>query len=160
MNIKELEINLKNVKELTPDIYKSGMELSVPFFMVHKKLYENGNGIISSKYSLNQTELDILATLYYMSDGTFTLTPTKLYEVMLFSSGGMTKVLKKLESKELIERVENESDKRSKLVRLSQKGKSITKEALKEVISFEDEVFSKLDEQEQEQLKKILYKLL
>lgn len=71
----------------------------MPFFILHKKIFEGGNEILINKFGLNQTELDVLGALYYLGGDDFTLSPTKLYEKLLFSSGGMTKVLKKLEEK-------------------------------------------------------------
>jgi len=45
--------------------------------------------------------------------------PINLYESLVFSSGGMTKLLKKLEDRNYISRVDNPIDKRSKLVRIT-----------------------------------------
>ena len=136
------------------------MLLSIPFFILHKKLFKEGDTLLNEEFGINQSELDILASLYYMTDGTFTMSPTKLYEVMFFSSGGMTKILKKLESKELIIRIDNKVDKRSKLVQLTNKGQEITAKALEEVVSFEDKHFSKLSGSEQELFKELFLKLL
>lgn len=160
MNIKQFESNLQNVKKLTPEVYKETMKLSIPFFILHKKVYEEGDTLLKELYSLNQSELDILAALYYMSKETYTLSPTKLYEVMLFSSGGMTKVLKKLEEKAMIIRINNPEDKRSKLVKLTNKGKEVTQMALQGVVEMEHAYFSKLDEQEQKQFRELLLKVL
>ena len=160
MNLKQFETNIENVKTQTPEIYKPSMLLSVPFFILHKKIYEIGENLISNECNINQSELDVLASLYYISDGSFTMSPTQLYDVMLFSSGGMTKLLKKLESKDLIIRVENEIDKRSKLVQITKSGIEITVKALKGIVSLEDEYFSRLDEKEQELFIKLIYKML
>jgi DNA-binding MarR family transcriptional regulator len=160
MNLKQLDRNIENIKKLTPDVYNKSMQISLPLFVLHKKLYDRGEALLAQEYDLNQSELDIMGALYYMTDGTFTMSPTQLYDVMLFSSGGMTKVLKKLESKGLIVRVDNEHDKRSKLVSLSDKGKGVTVKAIKEIVSFEDEYFSKLSKEEQLDLKRLLYKIL
>lgn len=160
MNVKQFETNLNNVKKYSPDVYKKTMQLTVPFFMLHKKLFDQGNELLNDNFGLNQSELDILATLYYMSDGSFTLSPTQLYDVMFFSSGGMTKILKKLEHKELITRVDDETDKRSKLVQLTQKGKELSQSALKEIVTFEDIHFNKLNAEEQETMQKLLLKVL
>ena len=79
---------------------------------------------------------------------------------MVFSSGGMTKVLKKLEEKEYITRVDNQNDKRSKLVQLSKKGEILLNKALKDVVDLEKDFFSPLDEKEQKTLKELIYKVL
>jgi DNA-binding MarR family transcriptional regulator len=160
MNIKQFKTNLENVKKYTPQVYKETMQLSIPFFLLHKVLFEKGDNLLKEEFSLNQSELDILAALYYMTKGSFTMSPTELYEVMFFSSGGMTKVLKKLESKNFIIRVDNETDKRSKLVKLTNKGKEITSNALKKIVAFEDRQFSKLNKEEQDLLKKLLFKII
>jgi len=160
MNLKQFETNIENVKKISPDIYKESMLLSIPFYMLHKKLYDEGEDVILKESCINQSELDVLAALYYVSDGSFTLSPTQLYDVMLFSSGGMTKLLKKLESRDFICRVENKEDKRSKLVQITALGKQVTAKALKDIITFEDKYFSKLDVNEQELFKKYIYKML
>lgn len=160
MNIKQFETNLRNVKSFSPEVYKESMKLSIPFFILHKTLYEQGNKLLKEEFSLNQSELDVLSALYYMTDGTFTMSPTHLYDVMLFSSGGMTKVLKKLESKSYIKRINNPQDKRSKLVVLTPKGKEATQNALKGVVNLEDKYFSKLDEKEQKLFRELLLKVL
>ncbi len=160
MNLKQVQKNLDNVKNITPEIYKDTMKVSLPFFVLHTKIYNEGEDVILKECDLNQTELDILTTLYYVSNDSHTLSPTELYDTMLFSSGGMTKVLKKLESKNYIKRIDNKEDKRSKLVQITEFGKEITAKALKDIVAYEDKYFSKLDINEQEQLKNLLYKML
>lgn len=160
MNIKQLKENLENIKIQTPDIYKDSMNITIPFFLLSSKLFEHGEKMLKEKYNLNQTELDILSLVYYSTDEKYRITPTKLYDMMLFSSGGMTKALKKLESKDYIKRVENENDKRSKLVELTSLGKEIAVKAIKDIVEFEDKSFSKLDKQEQQLLSKLLLKAL
>jgi len=160
MNLKQFETNIENVKAKSPEIYKDTMMLSIPFFMLHQKIYQKGEELISNDFAINQSELDVLAALYYVSDGSYTMTPTQLYDVMIFSSGGMTKLLKKIESREFIKRVDNPDDKRSKLVQITPLGQEITIKALQGIISFEDEYFSKLDVSEQKVFQKLIYKML
>ena len=45
------------------------------------------------------SHIDVLASLHFNGNA---LSPTELYDAMLFSSGGMTKVLKKLEEKGIL----------------------------------------------------------
>ncbi|MBU3015845.1 MarR family transcriptional regulator [Poseidonibacter lekithochrous] len=160
MNIKQFESNLENVKKLTPQIFKDTMQLSVPFFMLHKKIYDDGEDLILKEFNINQSELDVLFSLYYEGGDDFTMSPTQLYDLMVFSSGGMTKLLKKLENKKFIIRIENKLDKRSNLVQITQLGIEITLKALKDILSFEDEYFSKLNKNEQTIFKKLIYKML
>lgn len=160
MNLKHIEDSLEDLKNLSPLAFKKTMEVSLPFFALHKKLYENGEAIIKSRFNINQSELDVLGVLFYYSNKKFRLTPTELYEKLLFSSGGMTKVLKKLESRGFVARMESESDKRSKLVEITEAGKKICEEAITDIVAFEDLYFSKLDKNEQKIFRDLLYKTL
>lgn len=160
MNLKSFETNLENVKKLTPEVYKDSMNITIPFFILHRKIFEHGDKFLKKNFLLNQSELDILSTLYYKAENNFTMSPTDLYDVMFFSSGGMTKVLKKLEQKEYIRRIDNILDKRSKLVQLTNLGKDITKKSLKQIVELEDKYFDKLDKEEQKLLNKLLLKAL
>lgn len=136
------------------------MLVSIAFFSLNKKIYEKGENLISKEFNINQSELDALAALYYMGEDDFTLSPTKLYDVLLFSSGGMTKLLKKLESRNFIKRVNNTIDKRSKLVQITDLGIKVMTNALKGIVSLENEYFSKLNAKEQDTFKKLIYKML
>lgn len=160
MNIKQFESNLENIKKLTPQIYRETMQLSVPFFMLHKNIYEKGEDLLLKEFNINQSELDVLFSLYYMGGDDFIMSPTELYDVMLFSSGGMTKLLNKLENKNFIRRIDNIIDKRSKLVQITELGIEVTTKALKDIVSFEDAYFSKLNTKEQDIFQKLVYKIL
>lgn len=160
MNIKQFESNLNQVKNLTPHIFKETMELSIPFFILHKKIHDKGENLLLKEFNINQSELDVLSVLYYEGGDDFTMSPTNLYDFMLFSSGGMTKLLKKLENKHLIRRVENKLDKRGKLVQITDLGVELMLKALKDIVSIEDGYFSKLDKDEQALFRKLIYKML
>ncbi|QKJ22825.1 MarR family winged helix-turn-helix transcriptional regulator [Poseidonibacter lekithochrous] len=160
MNLSHLKNGIQNIKENTPQIYKDSINISASLFFLKNTMYDEGNKILSDVYNMNQTHLDVLSTLYYLGDEQYTLSPTELYERMLFSSGGMTKVLKQLEEKEYIQRIENSVDKRSKLVQLSQLGKETTVKALGEILELEDTYYSKLNNEEQKNLQALLEKML
>lgn len=80
-------------------------------------------------YGLSAAEFDVLATLRAVPPP-YELTPTELYDVVLLSSGGMTKVLKHLEARYLVTRVANPLDGRSTLVRLTPQGKALVEESM------------------------------
>lgn len=160
MDIKEIINGHEKLKEISPEAYNESIKISIPFFMLHKSIFEEGENILTSKYKINQSELDVLGSLFYLSEENFTQSPTQLYEKLLFSSGGMTKILKKLEEKKLIKRVENKDDKRSKLVQITSRGKDITNKALKEMLEIEEGYYKKLSKEEQEKFKELLEKML
>ncbi len=160
MNIKLFEQNLKSVQDLTPEAYKDTMKVTVPFFLLHKEVFSQGEKLLKEEFFLNQSELDILTTLFYMTNKTYTMSPTNLYDYMLFTSGGMTKILKKLETKEYITRISNNEDKRGKLVKLTPLGIQTAKSAVKQLIELEDNYISKISKEEKELFTTLIFKML
>ncbi|MGB0990733.1 MAG: MarR family transcriptional regulator, partial [Halarcobacter sp.] len=57
-------------------------------------------------------------------------------------------------------RLENEFDKRSKLVQLTSLGKETHDKVMKDVLNFEEECFSELNKEELELFRSLLLKLL
>lgn len=79
---------------------------------------------------------------------------------MLFSSGGLTKVLHRLQQDALIERHDNPGDKRSKLVQLTEKGQLLVEKMLPELHQKELEMLSVLNTEEQTQLSALLNRIM
>ena len=131
--------------------------LTLPISIIYKSLYNKIETLLQSKYNLIHSEIDVLAALFFNKK---VLSPTELYDATIFSSGGMTKVLKKLEEKKLIKRVPSDNDKRSKLVKIEPKGEKLLQESLKEIIKTNNKIFSVLDEKEKKELREIFKKLV
>lgn len=73
------------------------------------------------------------------------LTPTELYRSVLLSSGGTTKILIELERRELIERIANLDDGRSKIVRLTCEGERMAEKAMEFVMYHDKKHFAQFD---------------
>jgi DNA-binding MarR family transcriptional regulator len=74
-----------------------------------------------AKFDLTLWEFDMLATLR-RAGAPHRLSPTELFSTLMVTSGTMTHRLKRLETRNLVERVPNEQDARSTLVQLTRKG--------------------------------------
>jgi DNA-binding MarR family transcriptional regulator len=74
-----------------------------------------------AKFGLSMWEFDMLATLR-RSGAPYCLSPTELFSMLMVSSGTMTHRLKRLETRGWVERVPNDQDARSTLVRLTDDG--------------------------------------
>jgi len=159
MNIYEIEKSIKNHKTRSSETYNDVINLTIPFYMLYKNIMEGITSIQNDSYHINNSELDVLASLI-LSGNKYTLSPTKLHERLLFTSGAITKVLKKLEEKEYIIRVDNLHDKRSKLVQITPLGKEICQAALKDVILYEEKCFNTLTQKEKNTLQNLLLKTL
>jgi len=160
MNSDDIKKDLQTLKTKSPEAYNNIAEISLPFYMFYDKYFQGGNNLLKNKYNLSRIEMDVLTSLYFSGDNDTTLSPTQLYDRLLFSSGGMTKVLKKLENKNYIKRIENKLDKRSKLVQITNEAKAIMLNALKDVLAYEESCFVKLNDEEKKLFKSLLQKLL
>ncbi|WP_419766402.1 MAG: MarR family winged helix-turn-helix transcriptional regulator [Arcobacter sp.] len=160
MNIKELKNGIENHKKRSPSTYNENINITLPLYIIHQKIFSGISQIQEKRHGITNIELDVLASLVMGGGDDYTLSPTQLYDRLLFSSGGMTKVLKRLEDKGYIIRLENSGDKRSKLVRLTSKGKETSTRVLKDVIAYETKYFDCLDKDEKENFKNLLFKVL
>lgn len=160
MNANELKLHLDNCKEDSICTNSDIGYVTLPLLMLSQNLLLKMDRLLESKYQLSHSELDVLASLHSSSNPEQTLSPTKLYERLLFSSGGMTKVLKKLEEKEYIIRLDNKDDKRSKLVQLTSKGSEVLTTSLADVIKMEEEMFTHLNKEDRKSLSNLLFTAL
>ena len=104
-----------------------------------------------------KSEVDVLASLYTNSNE---LTPTQLYDLTIFSSGGMTKVLKRLESRGYILRKADTKDKRCMLVCLTPSGEEVIKCSLFSISKEYEAYFDTLSAHETKELSRLLQKVL
>ena len=130
--------------------------LSLPITLIHKNMFNDTEHFLKTNYDLLHSHIDVLASLYF--DGN-SLSPTDLYDAIVFSSGGMTKVLRKLEERNLIKREASSNDKRSMLISLTQEGKDLIENCMIEVAKQKEKKFSILTQKEKEDLKNILSKI-
>lgn len=100
-----------------------------------------------AKFGMSSWEFDVLATLC-RSGAPYCLTPTALFSSMMITSGTMTHRLQRLEAENLIQRLENQQDKRSLLVQLTDKGFTLINRAVEAHIMNERKILSSMSEQE------------
>lgn len=160
MKKEEFKNDIKLLKEKAPHVYNDVARVSNPLYRLHGELYSMDIEFLKKTHNLLMSELDIISSLFYSGGDDYILSPTQLKERLLFTSGGMTKVLKKLKSMDLISRIDNKDDARSKLVQLTKKGSDLAQVALKDILLLENEYFSVLNKKEQEELSKLLLKCI
>ncbi|MGE4473234.1 MAG: MarR family winged helix-turn-helix transcriptional regulator [Sulfuricurvum sp.] len=130
-------------------------KIILPMLLVDKFVLETSDAKLA-KLGLQRSDSDVLASLFFNNN---VLSPTQLYEAMLFSSGGMTKVLKRLEEKGLISRIPSLDDRRSLLVQLEDKGKILIKTVLLEIAEYQSQLLGMLEEDEKNVIEKAFKKL-
>lgn len=158
MKYKNYKDKLAQILNQLPTNLHPIISVTLPFYLFHKEMYQGLEMTLQDHLDLSSSEMDVMVTLLSSEDQT--LSPTQLYRSLLFSSGGMTKVLKKLETKQLICRLDNPDDKRSKLVQLTKQGEKYTRKAFQLALENEAESLSGLDNEELQQLSLLLNKLL
>lgn len=108
---------------------------------------------------LQPGEFDVLATLRRAGEP-YMLSPTRLYEAVMISSGGMTNRLDRLERAGLVERRADPTDRRGKLIALTGAGKRVIDETIGRHVANEERLLSVLTTAEQEKLNVLLRKLI
>jgi DNA-binding MarR family transcriptional regulator len=108
---------------------------------------------------LQRGEFDVLATLR-RSGAPYMLSPTRLYEAAMISSGGMTNRLDRLERAGLVERRPDPNDRRGKLIALTDAGRRVVDETIGRHVANEERLLSALTRAEQKKLNALLRKLI
>jgi len=104
-------------------------------------------------------DLDVLGALR-VRPPPHEVTPTELYRSLLLSSGGLSKILGRLEVTGLVERRANPADRRSRLVCLSAQGARLVESLLEQVGAHERRFLEPLEPSEQAELARLLIKLV
>ena len=112
-----------------------------------------------AEHGLQSGEFDVLATLR-RSGAPYELTPTRLYESAMLSSGGMTARIDRLEREGLVERRNHPTDRRGTLVALTPKGVSLIDGILAKHVENERLALAGLTMAEQHQFNALSIKLL
>ncbi|QID19553.1 MarR family transcriptional regulator [Nitrogeniibacter mangrovi] len=123
---------LRQTAESFPEINTPGMRLIARIFRLRDLIFENAQREMA-RFDLSAAEYSVLATLR-KTPAPHALRPSDIYKGMLLSSGGLTKVLKSLEQRELIERTDDPDDRRGSIVHLTDTGIAFAEDAMRAVI--------------------------
>lgn len=92
---------------------------------------------IWTRHGLTPAEFDVLATLRN-APSPHQLTPSRLQDSVLITSGGLTKVMRQLEARHLVLRSLDVQDQRVKPIRLTREGRRLIEHAMAEVTAATD----------------------
>lgn len=141
-----------DAKEL-PEVFL----MTFPIALIHKTIFSSSESFFKEHFNLLNSEVDVLALLYTHNK---VLSPTQLYDMALFSSGGMTKLLKRLQDRGLVCRKEDPADKRCLLVCLTQSGEDLIVKSLDEIAKECSKYFEVFNEEEMQTFSTLLKKML
>jgi DNA-binding MarR family transcriptional regulator len=136
----------------TSIIKKQNNTKTNPIYKIASRVY-NLNELLKkevekllSSYDIGFAELDLLIVLHEADKKVFK--PSDLYDKLQFSSGGITKIIKRLEIKHYIKKEVFLEDLRSKPISITKKGQSLVLELFPKVIHLEKNIFSVLEFEE------------
>lgn len=99
-----------------------------------------------ARFDLSPVEFAVLSALRKMRPP-HELRPSDLYNAMFVTSGGMTKILRGLEARQLIARMPDAQDRRSVRVRLTTSGKSLIEDTMSAVQASQTALLSRAGNQ-------------
>lgn len=110
-------------------------------------------------FDLVPSDYSVLAALR-RSGPPYEITPTELHTALERSSGGMTKMIKRLEGMGLVSREPDARDKRSNLVRLTEKGQKIEQQAFEAFVAHTHELLRDAAPDELSKINEAVFDLL
>jgi DNA-binding MarR family transcriptional regulator len=109
-------------------------------------------------HGIQPGDFDVLVTLRIFGRP-YQLSPTAIYRERCLSSGGLTKILHRLENAGLVTRQSNPEDKRGQLIRLTAKGKQVVESTMKDLARLERDLLAGFQQSETKLLSSLLEKL-
>ncbi len=141
-----------------PDLDFAAMEVTAR--VVHlSALIQRAWSAAATDFDLGTAALQALLALRRVGPP-FELTPTDLCRESFLSSGGMTQLLDRLESRRLVERAPHPRDRRGLLVRLTPEGLGLADEAVARRLAGAQAIVAGLNASEQQTLVSLLQTLL
>ena len=118
-------------------------------YYVERRVAEN-----LARYDLTRGEFEVLAVLTRNPD--MVITPKILQTKILITSGGLSNRIRKLEAKGLLERFPDTNDRRGVILKVTEKGRALTLEAVNSHVEVERQLASCLSYGEQQELVRLL----
>lgn len=115
--------------------------------------------LVFHAHGLTGADFDVLATLR-RSGPPYRLTPGELSRSTMVTSGGMTKRLDRLEAMGLARREPDPSDRRGRLIALTDQGRSLIDAAVEQHVRNEERVLAPISHERREQLAALLREIL
>jgi len=110
-------------------------------------------------FDLTYYEYSVLATLC-TSGAPWALSPSTLKDTLLFTSGGLSNLLKRLEQRQYITRSNNPRDGRGVLVQLTPQGKQLMDHAMPRVAATEQHLVRMFNARERANLARLLQRMV
>jgi DNA-binding MarR family transcriptional regulator len=141
-----------------PDIDSSGKAVIGRLLRLEEVILRTLNQALAP-HDIKYQEYAVLATLR-VAGAPYRLTPSVLQATLLFSSGGLSNLLKRLERDGLVRRTGNPQDGRGVLVTLSAKGRRLADRAMPDHAKAELQLLEMLNQKERTSLATLLSRMM
>lgn len=149
------------VEQLVAELPTAGSEAIAPIARFGRLDSRLRKSVITwiGRHGLREAEYNVLAALR-RSGAPYQLAPSDVSRSMLFTSGGLTPVLDRLEQRGLVKREPDAADRRKLKVQLTPAGLALHAEALDSYVEIATKLTSVLSREQKEQLNDLLRILL
>lgn len=141
-----------------PDLDASAKAVTGRVLRLHDIILKAFNAALE-RHGLGYADYAVIATIR-ASGPPFEMTPSQLHRMMAMSSGGLSKVLGRLDRQGWIERSTASNDRRQVLVALTVDGRRLADEAMATQAQVEQELLSALSAHERDEAARLLKKLI
>jgi len=148
---------LRQWRDVRPDIDLSGKAV-VSRLMYLANVARQNTEMVLAGVDLTYYEYSVLSTLRVAGEAC-ELSPSVLKSTLLFTSGGLSNLLKRLEKRQLIQRSDNPEDGRGVLVRLTPQGKHLADAVMPRVSASKLDLVRMLNTRERSTLARLLRRM-
>ena len=155
-NDDAVDVIVEQWRRERPDLDPSAKEITGRIIRLASR-FQQSYADAFEPLGLNEGDYGVLAPLR-RAGAPHELTPTELAKHRMMTSGGMTAAIDRLERKGFVARLPNPADRRGSLVRLTDAGREVVDEAMRQHVITEHRLVEALDEQERVELRDLLHK--
>lgn len=158
MKRDQIDLFIEQWRRERPDLDASPLGVVSRILMLYKHLEQTADRALSA-FGLTLWQFDVLAALR-RSGPPFTLSPTRLMELVTLSSGAMTNRIDRLESLGLVKRRPDPDDRRGVLISLTRSGQKLVDKAISARLDDARQSIAALNGADEKSLAGLLRKLL
>lgn len=141
-----------------PDIDCSGKAIVGRILHLQEDILQAVNSALAS-HGLRYTDYAVLATLRVAGEP-YRMSPSRLKATMLFTSGGVSNLLRRVEKKGFVRRLADPADGRGTLVELTRKGFDLVEAAMVDHAAVERRLCAMLNDDEKELMAALLSRMI
>lgn len=141
-----------------PDLDSSGKAIVGRLLRLEEVILRAINAALAP-HQIKYQEYAVLATLR-VAGPPYRLTPSQLQATLLFTSGGLSNLLKRLEADELVRRASDPQDGRGVLVSLTAKGRRLADQAMPDHAAAELQLLHMFEPRERDTFAQLLSRMM